>query len=217
MLTIDGSTGNIWVGTNVPVVKGAIPESMLYLAGLVSKVPRFPLVDTTANGITSLFVDMATNGLSVVEVDLAVFNENTVANLLLGVSTCPELTVILNTKPPFAEGPVTDVLLRHFGDFNPVKNWQDSIANQLNQWTPSLKKRFILRGSLPGVEGFNVVGAWKTVSDMMGSFSGSFGSERLMEVFGSKEAYEVVCEALKSKGFLTSPPPEDGTYWFEAF
>lgn len=233
-ITMDGATGNVWVGIDVPVVKGGMSEDVRTLLGwaigglperitLPSDDPESWMAMVESSTAKSIYVDTA-NLEPVLRDDPGVFKE-----MMQGI-----LPVLSHSK---AEEIVVDLTTAH-------QHWDEDDAMldyMLGACLPSYK---VVAAKIEGVLGYPasvlkrlvvnaphltpdqkalLIGAGckmqspvSTVADLL-STSGSVqvSAEVIKNVFGGQEAFDTLCAMVESQlgKKLSGGAP---VYWYDA-
>lgn len=222
MVTIDGMTGNVWIGVKVPVIEGGVPKFVKEVIGWMGNNTAERLLFTPENICEQIEQSTA----EILYVDLCMMDSSKVVPSLLDISQAVNNTkakqVVIDLCPMSVHyGPQDMAFVRMFGiDASEIESKQHAMIAatiKTGEWD---KKKLLLKlpdNSLYGTTlrkaGFRVLGSIQTVADLLNASGPIQVTDAVIEnVFGGKDAYEKVKTLAGVKD--TAPMPEP-TYWYQ--
>lgn len=232
-ITIDGATGNVWVGVDVPVLSGGVTKEVVELAAIILGKENCPVsvyLDHTmdleamqaALSIvpSTAYIDMAPLGGTSPYSGAAC--ESAMVTLGLALVSFPDMPCVFSFPSEEASrNPVDAIYFDMFGGDTGVSGKAyDTIAEVISAWAPHMKSRITATGDVPSLlrnSGVTVCGEVKTFADLLvagGAVEAS--AETIKDVFGGQEAFDaaiVLVEGSTGKT-LTGATPK-GYHWYE--
>jgi pyruvate,orthophosphate dikinase len=232
-VTIDGATGNVWFGIDVPILPaGATSEArtmakwQLAMSGAVERLDVSS--DMGEQEMADLVLDVATPALYV---DTAVFESNGLDGLeklgsalakVSGVSIVVDLSPMTTLLPP-----VDSLFISMFGGKEPPHTLSKKLA-AIAKWDAMTKARVILIApegagfTLPESlkkAGVRIIGAVSTVSDLFSAAGPVRVSPSVLStVFGDQETYDKLCKMVgEVTGVNLSANYSRPVYWYDSF
>jgi len=234
-VTIDGTTGNVWFATDVPVLSGekgeAVNEILSWATGsefterleLSYHMDLKEMSDSVAATTSkSLFIDTALlEGTGACSQTAIAYRLKVLGQALaLEAGKAEEIIVDLKTLSDYL-APCDLVLNTIFGVDQAVPAMNLKVQS-IAQWHPDTRAKVFVKlplGITPSLmndlkaSGVRMMGAVNTVADLM-AFEGPLDVSDvvLKHVFGGMEAYKKLLKLLGKKGNSKSPTP---IYWYD--
>lgn len=227
-VTIDGASGRVWVGVDVPVVKGDIDENLSTLISWAHSetdtTPRFSF----GPGDTVESMAKAMNGHSTVFVDTALLTpgdapEGSMGALVKAIEEFSGSQVVLSMESLIDHLPLLDLeFLNTFGGVSPntyprmetLVSSSTTVKGKIIVTTPKGFSSDILVKA-----GIQVSGAVTTVADLL-NMAGQFtvDDDIMANVFGTKEAFDTIVGMIESHtGKSLGGKPKEAKYWYQLF
>lgn len=231
-VTLDGTTGNVWVAVDVPVIEGGADEIVRDVVSWIGEIEAERLPVTRDNIIELLGAcksKMAYIDTCVLKLTTAQPLLDATQRIADGVKLFKGDLVVIDLRSERDYYSNTDrAVSRMFGKSKSTPGGNDPLHALMvsafvdnTDWDSKAVEKVIFRlpdsspfASAISKKGFKVLGAIKTVADFLAADEYSQVSEEiLVHVFGGKEAYDKLVQLTgKKAGGKTLPPPR---YWFE--
>jgi phosphohistidine swiveling domain-containing protein len=227
VVSIDGSTGNVYLG-EVPVKEPQITKEVRAIAAWFSKAQRSYRV--TGGYVADLIAQIvdAPDWVKVVHIDTCGLKKIEGFLSILGQYIAEEdqagRTFVLDLSGPDGSyGKCDRAVNRMFGLKPGALDDADLKATELLQWESVAVARTVVKTPKSCTtadqlrwKGFKVMGAVKTVEDLLkGDGPAIIDDETVLKVFGSKEALQFVQDAMAKAGKAPSKPVPEPEYWWE--
>jgi pyruvate,orthophosphate dikinase len=222
IISIDGDTGNVYLG-NVPVKEPVITDAVRTVAAWFSN-------GDTAHRITGrstpyIAAQLLDGSGEVAYVDTCTLGDgHNLADLEGAITGSKFKTVVLDLSDVDHYYDVKDKVFNKMFGWDPNSGTANSKASQLLAFSQATASKTIVK--LPKgctmadklrKMGFKVIGAVNTVADLLDSGGAiTIDEETILKVFGTKEAFQFVQEALVKSGKATQAQPvPQPAYWYE--
>lgn len=212
-ITIDGSTGNVWVKVDVPVIKASVSLAAKRVCLWASGDSGDGLLyDLTGEESTDQLVGEF-RGWNAVRVKTGALPHAMVGTALTTLALAFEKTVTeapgtsLYLDTTVKRGPVDAAYFTMLCSDDTV---EEDVLGCLVTWGISLKSRVVLTAK-KYVEGFLGGGPVKTFADLLGGHAQPPTQDVIDNVFGGLDAYNKAVELVGPK--VLKAPPEK--YWYE--
>lgn len=235
-VTIDGATGRVWVGVDVPVLHGGASEDVRTLLGWAVP-PGTPERITPKNTMSAEGLMSLVQGVvkGTIYVDTALLEGNTTNELaelpwamgLLGIALSDFTgNVVLDLDSlEYHLGPADIALLQMFGEPSTMVGQNISLikAKAVVEWGWHIAPRLVVVTGNKEAEtflkdaGVRVAETVFTLHDLMNAKGPvKVSAEVISKVFGSPEAYETARGWVEShNGVPLGTVPESPVYWFD--
>lgn len=229
-ITIDGSTGNVWVGIDVPVIAGGVTPEVLALLGWAANGAA-TVIDATStatnfglNGVVDTDVIVTTALLSD-EADCLNDLQTKMFNLGKALVELEANSITVDLSGTEAHYSNADRAFNFMFGLDPIKYQEQQLEFKAgavaNMWPEVLKDKVVFKNAgkyayLITEAGFKVWAEVGTVADLLNASGAvSVSPEVIDSVFGGKEAFDKIkalVEAANGKKFAAGL---EGKYWFE--
>lgn len=235
-VTIDGSTGNVWVGIDVPVIKGDVSKQIVEVASWALGKADAPVSVYLKAGMTA--EEMSANLKSVPSVAyieaaplVGLNSPQTLTTELVSSMTAlkealgeyPDLTVVINFADPVSLlSPEDEVFYDMFNYNSSYVSQFIQMANRMLEWPEYIQLKVTVTGAVPDVIkktscDFTVSGSVFNFADLL-SAKGSVDApdEIINTVFGGKDAFDKAVQMVSSAtGNSLTGKVLKGYYWYE--
>jgi phosphohistidine swiveling domain-containing protein len=225
-VSIDGTSGNIWLG-EVPVKEPQVTKEVLEVARWYAKSPKAFRV--TAASVAELGVGLmnAPGWAEVIYVDTCSLKDAEKLSIAGSFVEADELqgkTVVIDLSGPDGSyGKCDKAVNRMFGLESGAQDNSDVKVQELLLWSDPAAARTVVKVPKSCTladqlrwKGFKVIGPVKTVADLLNSDGAvTIDDDTVMKVFGSKEALLFVQDAMGKAGKAPSKPVPEPEYWWE--
>lgn len=240
-ITIDGATGNVWVGVKVPMIAGGQSLEVATIIGWALGEGfserldlSFHLTQERMSALVagvqakSLYVDTALlEGSTRIAPEELVGKMLCLGNALLGY-TGEEVIIDLGSITKYY-APADFMFDAMFRDYSPHKDNEEAMAfktSAIQHWEPELRAKVTVKmpdacatiSALLAGAGVKVMGKVSTVADLLASGGPVDVSEEVIQkVFGSAEAYQMIKAMIEEKtGKSLSGNSATPLYWYDS-
>lgn len=235
-ITIDGTTGNVWVGIEVPLIAGGATKlvrevvSWGFNAPVAERLELSPDLNSVED-FSKLLPETGTVYVDLCQLESSDrFSEAAshfarIRNLATALKTtkCEVILDLSSRVEYYAAGDGAFDVMFGVGELNEIL-LEEKKATSVYLWFGPMKSRVLVKAGdkinacqFLKDKGFTVMGQITTVADLMNDTQGMVCTpETISKIFGTQEAYEFVLKAIGTKTKKPAKPIAAPAYWYEA-